>query len=66
MKRLRTCIFGLGTVLLALVARAVIAGPDLGVAVAVTIIGALLFAAAWLWRYGAGIADVVDRDDQLD
>jgi hypothetical protein len=63
MKRLRTCILGLSAVLLALLARAVIAGEDLAVAVAVTLTALLLFAAGWLWRYGAGVSDAIDRDD---
>jgi predicted membrane metal-binding protein len=64
MKRLRSCILGLSAVLLALVARAVIAGADLPVALAVTITGLLLVAACWLRRYGIGMSDVIDPDDR--
>jgi hypothetical protein len=65
MKRLRTYIFGLSAVLLALLARAVIDGPDLPVALAVTLTALFLLAAGRLWRSGAGlgVSDVIDRDD---
>ena len=45
MRRLRACIFGLGAVLLASLARTAIDGPDLPVAVAATLTGLLLLAA---------------------
>jgi hypothetical protein len=63
MKRLRTCIYCLSAVLLALLVRTVVDGPDVPVAVAVTLTALVLFAAVRLWRYGAGMSDVVDRDD---
>lgn len=63
MKRLRTCIFGLIAVLLALLARTVIDGPDLPVALAITLIALVLLAAGRLWRYGVGIAETIDRDE---
>jgi hypothetical protein len=62
-KRLRSCILGLGAVLLALIIRAAIDGPDFPVALAMTITALLLLVAGWLWRYGAGVSDVIDRDE---
>jgi hypothetical protein len=62
-KRLRSCILGLSAVLLALIVRAAIDGPDFPVALAMTITALFLLAAGWLWRYGAGVSDVIDRDE---
>jgi hypothetical protein len=63
MRRLRTFVFGSAAVLLALLVREAVDWPDLPVAITATFTGVFFLAACWLWRYGAGIADVIDRDD---
>lgn len=52
MKRLRFCIRMLTPVLLALIARSVIAGPTLALVVTGALIALLLLASGQLWRRG--------------